>query len=164
LGQGGLYGIYGTSNTYPGVAGIFNVTNPGNKILSGENSGTEVFSVASNGNVATSGSVTIGGGTPIAEYVSTTSSLTIPALTPGTCTTFMTAALTGFAPGTSDTISLGTPAVLVSNLGSGVFLQYQAWETTTTASPTITIQVCNPAAVKYKGGATGTISIDIFKH
>lgn len=144
---------------HSGVAGVFNATN-GGKILSGQSNGTEVFSVANNGNVATIGSVTIGGGTPIVEYVSTTDSLTVPALTPGSCTTFTTAALTGFTPGTSDTIALGTPASLVSSF----FLQYQAWETTTTSSPTITVQVCNPTGVKYKGGATGTIRIDVFKH
>jgi len=152
-----------------GTAGVFNATN-GGKILSGQNNGTEVFSVANNGNVnssgnlSTSGSVTIGGGTPITEYVSTTDSLTIPALTPGSCTTFTTAAVTGFTPGASDTIALGTPASLLSSLGSGIFLQFQAWETTTTTSPTITIQVCNPTGVKYKGGATGIIRVDVFKH
>ena len=121
--------------------------------------------VIASGNVAAAGSVTIGtAGTPILQYVSTTDNLTIPALTPVSCTTFTTAALTGFTPGASDTIALGTPSSLVSGLGNGIFLQYQAWETTTTASPTITIQVCNPSAVKYKGGATGTIRVDIFKH
>jgi hypothetical protein len=70
----------------------------------------------------------------------------------------------GFTPGTSDTIAFGIPSALVSGLGSGVSLLYQAWETTTTVSPTITIQVCNPTGVKYKGGATGTIRVDVFKH
>jgi YVTN family beta-propeller protein len=123
--------------------------------------GNNIFS----GNQSIAGNLTIGtGGTPVVEYVSVTDSITVPALTPGTCTTFATSALTGFTPGTSDTIALGIPSALVSNLGTGIFLDYQAWETTTTISPTITIQVCNPTAVKYKGGATGTLRIDIFKH
>jgi hypothetical protein len=148
---------------HSGVAGVFNATN-GGRILSGQSNGAEVFSLANNGNLATTGSIMIGGGTPIVEYVSITDSLTIPVLTPGSCSTFTTAAVTGFTPGSSDTIALGTPATLVSNLGSGIFLQYQAWETSTTVSPTITVQVCNPTAVKYKGGATGMIRVDIFKH
>ncbi len=167
-GESNNVGVYGVTFS-GGVAGAFNATN-GGKILSGQNNGAEVFSVANNGNVntsgslATSGPMTIGGGTPITEYVSTTDSLTIPALTPGSCTPFTTAALTGFTPGASDTIALGVPSSLVSGLGNGVFLLYQAWETTTNTSPTITIQACNPTGVKYKGGATGTIRVDVFKH
>ena len=88
----------------------------------------------------------------------------LPVLTAGSCTTFTTAALTGFAPGTGDTIALGLPKSLVSSLGNGIFLLYQAWETTTNASPTLTLQVCNPAVSRYGGGATGTIRIDVFKH
>lgn len=111
------------------------------------------------------GSLLVGsGGTPIAVYLSVTDSITVPALTPGACTTFTTPPMGGFAPGTSDTIALGIPSGLVSNLGAGIFLMYQAWETTSTVAPTITIQVCNPAALKYKGGASGTLRIDIFKH
>jgi N-acetylneuraminic acid mutarotase len=123
--------------------------------------GNNLFS----GNQSIAGNLTIGtGGTPIFEYVSVTDSISVPALTPGTCTTFTTAAVTGLTPGTNDTIALGTPSSLVSGLGAGIFLMYQAWETTTTTSPTITIQVCNPTATKYKGGAIGTVRIDIFKH
>jgi hypothetical protein len=119
----------------------------------------------STGTLTTAGTVTIGtGGTPIAEYVSTTYSATLPALTSGSCTTFTTAALTGFTPGASDTIALGLPTSLVSSLGAKIFLIYQAWETTTTPNPTLTIQVCNPSGVRYAGGATDTIRIDIFKH
>jgi hypothetical protein len=115
--------------------------------------------------LTTAGFVTIGtGGTPIAEYVSATYSATLPALTSGSCCTFTTAALTGFTPGSSDTIALGLPKSLVSSLGGNIFLIYQAWETTTTASPTVTIQVCNPTGSRYGGGATGTIRVDIWKH
>jgi len=121
--------------------------------------------VTANGNIASAGSVTIGtGGTPIAAYVSTTYSATLPVLTAGSCATLTTAALTGLTPGASDTVALGLPKSLVSSLGNNVFLIYQAWETTTTASPTITIQVCNPTGSRYAGGATGTIRVDVFKH
>ena len=63
------------------------------------------------------------------------------ALSSGTCTTVKTPALTGFTTGVSDTISLGVPSALPTNLGTGVFLIYQAWGTSIGASPTITIQV-----------------------
>ena len=127
--------------------------------------------IATTGGITASGSLTIGssgtpgGGTPISEYVSITDSITLPAISSGSCTTFTTTpeALTGFTPGSFDTIALGTPSTLLTGLGSGVFLMYEAWETTTDASPTITIQVCNPGN-RYRGGNSGTIRIDIFKH
>jgi hypothetical protein len=119
--------------------------------------------IAATGGITASGSLTIGGGTPISEYVSITHSITLPAINPGSCTTFITAAVTGFTPGSGDTIALGTPRTLLTGLGSGVFLVYEAWETTTTESPTITIRVCNPSS-RYRGGNSGTIRIDIFKH
>ncbi len=119
--------------------------------------------IAATGGITASGSLTIGGGTPISEYVSITHSITLPAINPGSCTTFITAAVTGFTPGSGDTIALGTPRTLLTGLGSGVFLMYEAWETTTTESPTITIRVCNPSS-RYRGGNSGTIRIDIFKH
>jgi len=117
-----------------------------------------------------SGSLAIGGGTPITEYVSITHRVALPALPSGACTTFTTAAVPGFTPGASDTIALGLPRSLVSGLGPGIFLIYQAWETSTTAapeiltSPGITIQVCNPSGRNYRGGASGIIHIDVFKH
>jgi 6-phosphogluconolactonase (cycloisomerase 2 family) len=126
---------------------------------------TAAGNVTASRNVSAGDSVTIGtGGTPIAEYVSTTYSATLPILSSGACAMLTTAALTGFTPGTADTIALGIPKSLVSSLGNNVFLIYQAWETTTSASPTITIQVCNPTGSRYSGGATGTIRVDIFKH
>ena len=119
--------------------------------------GTNVFRADTNG-------VTIGGGTPIAEYVSISQPITLPVMTSGACSTFTTAAVTGFTPGSSDTVALGIPSSLVTGLGSGIFLVYQAWETTTTTSPTITIQVCNPTDKRYAGGAHGNLRIDILKH
>jgi hypothetical protein len=171
-----VYGCVGSltacePNTTPtNAAGVFNNSGGGN-ILLGQNNGTNEFTVdaqgdvTANGNISAGKSITIGaGGTPIMEYVSTTYSATLPVLTAASCTTFTTAALTGFTPGTSDTIALGLPKSLVSALGNNIFLIYQAWETTTSASPTLTIQICNPTGSRYSGGATGTIRIDVFKH
>jgi hypothetical protein len=64
-------------------------------------------------------------------------------------------------PGIS--ITLGVPKPLAYP-GGGVSLLYQAWETTTTTSPTISVDVCNPTGTDYAGGGTGTIRADIFKH
>ena len=170
----GVYGISTNSgNNSTIAAGVFNNVGPTNvgSILLGQYNGTNEFvvdakgDVTANGNISASGSVTIGaGGTPITEYVSTIYSATLPVLTAGSCLTFTTATLTGFTPGSSDSIALGLPKSLVSSLGGSIFLIYQAWETTTTASPTITIQVCNPTGSRYAGGAMGTIRVDVFKH
>lgn len=119
-------------------------------------------SVAASGALS-GGSLTIGGGTPIAEFASLTRSITLPALKSGACTTFKTPALKGFTPGTDDTVSVGISKSLLKGVGSGIFLVYQAWEDNSAASPKLTVQVCNPSA-KYKGGATGAIRIDVFKH
>jgi hypothetical protein len=117
-------------------------------------------------------SLAIGGGTPIAEYVSITQSVTLPALSSASnsgavispCTTFTTPALTGFTPGASDAITLGIPKSLLTGLGTGIFLVYQAWENSATTSPTLTIQVCNPSGLRYKGSASGLVRVDITKH
>ena len=135
-----------------------NQTMPGLTVSGATTSGSISVSGA-----ATSGSIAIGGGTSLKEVLSVTDSVTLPAIPGGMCTTFTTAALTGYTPGSSDTVALGLPAALVSRFPAGVFLTYQAWETTTTASPTITIQAC-AFGKPYKGGNTGTIRIDIIKH
>jgi hypothetical protein len=111
-----------------------------------------------------SGSIVIGGGTPITQYVSVTQNVTLPMLAANSCTTFNTAALTGFTPGTSDTIAFGIPSSLQSSLTAGVFLVWQAWETTTTLAPTITVQACNGSATNLNAGSSGVIRLDIFKH
>jgi hypothetical protein len=111
-----------------------------------------------------SGPIVIGGGTPITQYVSVTLNVTLPVLAPNTCRTFNTAALTGFTPGTIDTIAFGIPASLQTGLPAGVYLIWQAWETTTTLSPTITVQACNGSATKLNAGSSGMIRLDVFKH
>jgi uncharacterized repeat protein (TIGR03803 family) len=118
--------------------------------------------VSASGSVA-AGSLTIGGGSPITESVSVTQAVTLPAIPPISCRALPSVGLAGFTPGASDTIALGIPETLAAPGGS-VFLMYQASETTTSNSPTITIHVCNPAFRPYRGGGTGTIRADIFKH
>jgi len=47
--------------------------------------------------------------------------------------------------------------------GRRIFLTFSAWETTSSADTTVTIQVCNPSE-PYRGGHSGTIRVDLFKH
>jgi len=113
---------------------------------------------------AHTGPITIGGGTAVAELVSTTFALLLPAIDREHCATQTTGAVAGFTPGTSDTIALGIPGSMLSMGASGVFLMYEAWETSASPSPTITIQVCNVSKTKYRGGNSGAIRVDIVKH
>lgn len=151
------YARLDVGNTFNGsqnVTGAVSVT--GNQTVSGN--------VTVSG-AASAGSITIGGGSPITEYVSTTYTVAVlGTLGSGQCRTMVTGPLAGFTPGSSDSIALGIPNTLTSNLGTGVFLMFQAWETNTNISPTITIQICNPSQVSFSRGAEGTIRIDIFKH
>ena len=142
------------------------VNEPGVVLTKGNNTltGNQTVHGTVNATSLVAGSVDIGGGTPITEYVSLTEGITLPVVDSQSCANFTTAAVTGFTPGVSDTIALGTPPSLLTGLGKEVFLVYQAWETTTTASPTITIQVCNPSGNRYAGGASGTLRVSIFKH
>ena len=50
------YGVYGQTSSGSGIAGAFNNA-AGGKIISGQNNGTEKFSVDGSGNVATAGAV-----------------------------------------------------------------------------------------------------------
>lgn len=131
--------------------------------------GQSMPSVSVSGATAT-GSITVGGGTPITQYISVTQPITLPSIRAGQCTTFETAALTGFTPGSSDSIALGIPSVFLTGLEDRshgvpppVFLVFQAWETSSSPGTTITLQVCNPSS-NYGGGAAGTVRIDVFKH
>jgi hypothetical protein len=152
-------GVYGVALS-AGIAGVFNATN-GGRILSGQNNGTEVFSIANNGNVKTSGSVvttgslTIGTGTAITEHLSMTFSLGVPSLKPNTCTT-STFTFTGASDG--DTTALGVPNALMA---AGNII-YSAW---VSSANTVTIRACD---INPNGPATtavsGTVRVDIWKH
>lgn len=137
-------------------------------------------------NGVTTNSVTIGGGTAIQGYFSVTIPVTLPALPPGTCMSYHSAAIAGFTPGDTDTFAIGAPSALTASLhapaphgpgdkdddrdwdhpypGPALFLSYQAWETSTTANPTISLEVCNSSNSPYQGGFTGNFRVDIFKH
>ena len=146
---------------------IQTVNEPGVVLTNGNNTlnGNQTINGTVNATSLVGGSLDVGGGTPITEYVSTTQGITLPVLTSLACTRFTTAPVTGFTPGASDTIALGVPSSLVPDTGTDdFFLVYQAWETSTAASPTITIRVCNSGGARYAGGASGTLRVSIFKH
>ncbi|HKF49612.1 MAG TPA: choice-of-anchor tandem repeat GloVer-containing protein [Terracidiphilus sp.] len=121
---------------------------------------------------AATSSLTIGGGTPITQYLSVTANITLPDVKGNSCATVETAAIAGFTPGAADTIALGLPVNFLSGLndgkGAAIFLMFQAWETTGSPNTSITLQVCNPTGANYpphkKSAATGTVRIDILKH
>ena len=142
------------------------VNEPGAVLTNGNNTfaGNQTVNGIVNATSLVAGSLAVGGGTPIREYASLTQGITLPVLNSLTCAQFTTPVVTGFTPGASDTIALGVPSSLLTGLGGQVFLVYQAWETSTAASPTITIQVCNPSGARYAGGASGTVRVSIFKH
>lgn len=102
------------------------------------------------------GSVTIGGGTSIAQHLSTTFSPTFPALKPSTCSA-VSLTFTGASDG--DAVTLGMPN---ARMGGGGILLYTAW---VSSANTITLRVCNidPNAKQTTVG-TGAIRIDLWKH
>lgn len=166
----GAFASTGGSNTFTGPQVIqqLSVTN-----------GVTTNAVTVTGPVVAN-TVTIGGGTPVSELVSVTIPVTLPALAPGACVGFQSAAVTGFTPGATDTFAVGVPSALTSTLhqqkerdrdwwgnarqAPSVFLSYQAWETGTATSPTIGLDVCNPSNGYYGGGFSGTFRVDIVKH
>jgi hypothetical protein len=141
-----------------GTAGVFNATN-GGKILSGQNNGTEVLSVASNGNVNTSGnlstvgSVTIGSGTPITRHISVLFSNVAfnTKMSPTTCTVWP-AAVSGASDG--DTVAVGMGSSLMS-----ANIVYSAWAT----NGGVQVRICNPTGSPTTVGA-GNIRVDVWKH
>jgi hypothetical protein len=164
------YGVYGASNSGTGVYGttagtsattaaaVFNNAATGNagNILLGQSGQVTKFSVDSKGDVAASGSVTIGGGTPIIEHLSMTFSPNFAALKPSTC-----AALTFTFPGASDgdTVALGIPNAMMTIAG---IPNYFAW---VSAVNTVTIRACNlDPNNPQKTAGTGAIRVDIWKH
>jgi hypothetical protein len=146
-----------TSSTSPtAAAGVFNnsgTTNTGN-ILLGQYQGTKQFAVDAKGDVTASGSVTIGGGSPILEHLSATPTIIVTPIAPSNCITISNVSVPGASDG--DTLALGVKNAMVP----GGSLNYFAW---VSAPGIVTIRVCN-----IKGSTntqiTGTIRVDIWKH
>jgi hypothetical protein len=152
FGQGTVAGVSGTSSSTSATAaaGIFNntaATSAGN-ILIGQYNGVTKFSVAA------SGSVTIGGGTPILEHLSATPTIIVTPIAPSNCITISNVSVPGASDG--DTLALGVTNAMVP----GGSLNYFAW---VSGPGIVTIRVCN---IKGSTNAqiTGTIRVDIWKH
>lgn len=180
FGSGSNYGVAGSSNSGTGVsgesdagtgvygetgstsatvaAGVFynSAGNNAGNILLGQSGNVTKFSVDGKGDVAASGSVSIGGGTPIIKHLSIQVSATFPGLKPGTCTAAIFTH-TGAADG--DTIAMGVPNAMMTVAGGPI---YSAW---VSAADTITIRECNlDPNINQKTGASGTIRVDLWKH
>ena len=157
-GSGTGTGLYGSNTSSTGTAGTFNVTSNG-KLLSGQNNATEVFSVAGNGNVNTSGtlatvgSVTIGSGTPITRHISMLfQNVTFNAkLSPATCTVW-SGTISSAADG--DSVAVGMSSSLMS-----ANIVYSAWST----NGGVQVRICNPTGAPTTVGA-GNIRLDVWKH
>ncbi|HEV2234291.1 MAG TPA: hypothetical protein VGV68_12930, partial [Terriglobia bacterium] len=131
FGSGSNYGVAGVSNAGNGVSGssgagsgVYGSSLAGNNagnILLGQSGNVTKFSVDGKGDVAASGSVSIGGGTPIIKHLSIQVSATFPGLKPGTCTAAIFTH-TGAADG--DTIAMGVPNAMMTVAGVPI---YSAW-------------------------------------
>lgn len=109
------------------------------------------------GNILAQGSLTIGSGTPIRQYISATYNITVPTLMPtlkpNTCTS-----LPESLAGASSAVNLSVPNSFMS---VGGFLMFQACESTFN---TITIRVCDVNPNGPAGGAvTDTVRVALFK-
>ncbi|MGH9512523.1 MAG: choice-of-anchor Q domain-containing protein [Terriglobales bacterium] len=163
------YGVTGYSTNNTGIlatttsinattaAAVFNNNATGNtgNILLGQYNGTNKFTVDAKGDVAASGSVAIGGGTPIAEHLSQTFSINVPSIAPDNCYRLAPLNLPGARDG--DTIALGVQNALIG----GLTYTYFAW---VSYVDYVTIRVCNPHGANKLPGVSGVIRVDVWKH
>ncbi|MBV8206332.1 MAG: hypothetical protein JO041_06030 [Acidobacteria bacterium] len=124
---------------------------PGNQAVTGNISATGALSVTG---ATSTGTVAIGGGTPIKEHLSITVNPAFPALKPGQCTT---AGFTFTGASDGDTTALGVP----NSRMTGGPLIYTAW---VSAANIMTVQVCYAGNAPQKTANTGAIRIDLWKH
>jgi hypothetical protein len=128
---------------------------PTGDVSIGNTSDTAKLAVGTSGQfqVSAAGAVTIGNGTPIAQHISTTASVSFSSLASASCAVVTTNA-TGASDG--DSIALGVPNGLAS---AGDIILF-GW---VSAPDTVSIRACN------MGGATlensvGSVRIDVWKH
>lgn len=110
---------------------------------------------AATGNIATAGSMTIGAGTPILKHVSGTASLDFGVLAANSCSA-LTMTVTGAADG--DTVSLGVPNALASASST------LTWSGFVSAADTVSVRLCQVAALATSDPAAATIRADVWKH
>ncbi len=121
----------------------------------GSTTDTAKLAVGSSGQfqVSAAGAVSIGGGTPIAQHISTNAPVSFTGLPPASCTI-----VTAAAPGASDSdsVALGVPNALASASDLILF----GW---VSASDTVSVRICNMGAAD-PGALAATLRIDVWKH
>ncbi len=115
----------------------------------------QATTTASNGNIATQGSLTIGAGTAITQHLSATASVDFPVISANSCNT-QTMTVTGAAD--SDTLSLGVPNAFASASSTVI------WSGWVSASDTVSIRACQTGSQDTADFAAGTFRADIWKH
>ena len=118
-----------------------------------------VTGTASVSGAVTAGTLAIGGGTPITEHLSKTFSVTVPLISPNSCSTLTSLSLPGASDG--DTIALGVPGALVAGT-SGDVLQFFGY--VVSGGNAVSIRVCNPHGGSASKSVSGSIRVDIWKH
>lgn len=103
--------------------------------------------------VSSAGGVTIGGGTPILQHISTTGTVSYASLAAASCqvTNIM---VTGAADG--DTVALGVPSSLAA-AGDLVLFGFVS------ASDTVSVRTCNMGVASIEN-PSGTIRVDVWRH
>lgn len=102
--------------------------------------------------VSNAGAVTIGGGTPILQHISTTAGIAVSALAPASCQVTSIAA-TGASDG--DSVALGVPNALA---GSGDLMLF-GW---VSGPDTVSVRTCNMGSGAVT--ASGSVRVDVWKH
>ncbi|MDD1748905.1 MAG: hypothetical protein LUO89_03420, partial [Methanothrix sp.] len=128
---------------------------PSGNVSIGSTADTAKLAVGASGQfqVSDSGAVTIGGGTPIVQYISTTAGVSVTALAPASCQV-TTVSATGANDG--DSVALGVPNALAS---SGDLVLF-GW---VSGPDTVSVRLCNMGAAAVDTAA-GTVRVDVWKH
>jgi hypothetical protein len=129
---------------------------PSGNFSIGNNSDTAPLAVgtAAQFQVSSAGAVTIGGGTPITQHMSTTASLDFPGLDGNSCNT-LTVPVNGAADG--DSVALG----ISNTLGSLDRLTWFGW----VSSPgVVSIRACNAARYRAPDPPPANVRVDVWQH
>lgn len=104
--------------------------------------------------VSSAGAVTIGGGTPITQHVSTIASLAFPAFPGNSCNT-LTVAVNGAVDG--DSVALGIP----NALGSLDGITWFGW---VSGPQVVSIRACNTTTNKISASPAANVRVDVWQH
>ncbi len=129
---------------------------PSGNFSIGNNSDTAPLAVGAAGQfqVSSAGAVTIGGGTPITQHMSTTASLDFPGLDGNSCNT-LSVAVNGAADG--DPVALGIP----NTLGS---LDRVTWFGWVSGPGVVSVRACNTARYRAPDPPAANVRVDVWQH